>query len=1270
MEPNEVADNCLAGGMVAKVTDGKIPLVLANLSNHHVRIDSGWDFGNIRKVDLLEAAPAETLSPQVPSLPASWQVYSDNPFPSLDDEIRLQVRELLPEHLSQHFFSWCVDLTLEQAWRMCHLLIEFADSFSKGDDDLGHYTGIQHEIILTDNKPIKHPLRRTPIHFQEEEEAHLKLLQDLDVIRPSVSPYCSSPVLVRKKDGGVRWCLDYRDLNTITKKDVFPLPKISECIDRLAGNTLYSCIDLAMGYFQISVKPEHRQYTAFNTRFGLFEHNRMSFGLCNAPATFQRAMNEILRGLLWSNVLCYLDDCIIMAKGFDDMLVHLREVFHRFKIHNLKMKAKKCDFFKREVKFLGWLVDQEGVRPDPAKVKVVQEWPQPTSVKQLQAFLGLANYHRNHIPKYSFIAAPLYELTKKDIKEFRWTADADLAFLTLKEKLVSAPVLGFPMPGKTFVLDTDASDISIGCELSQMDTDEEGKLMEDTAVVIEYNSLSLSAAERRYCVTRRELLAVVKFTQQYRHYLLGRRFVVRTDHNALRWLFGFKEPENQLARWMEQLVQYDMEIVYRRGTAHVNADALSRRPGLYPFCYGYAGHVPLEDLPCMRGAEPCGFCTSKHRDWERFYEDVDYVVPLTARLGDVLAVRSVVLDLEAADCRKITLGEFNAVESIGRYLESLLIGVGCDVGEEDPIGLPFVRYLDPDLDETVAYDHDVDDLDATLPYADGHPVVGGDANELDATLPYADGHPVVEESRKDTAPSRADVSSGTPAPLANDDTPSLDGHIGSPVVADPGAPPREDEASEVDIDSEETEQVMIKWKTSFTVGELRKEQLKDKDLNRLHSWLERDPSPTEISHQGKSLKLLWRKRDLLNLKDGVLYLRVPSLVGDRLAYIVPYQLRDLAMRTCHEALCAGHFGVTRTLALLRMSFYWPSMILDTELFVGSCGSCTRNKKSKRTPRAALSAYHAGYPMERVHIDLVGKLATTTRGNQWILVVVDQFTKFVEAYPLVDADAETIAETLVTRFFSWLGYPLYIHSDQGANFTGKVFSAVCRLVGSVKTRTTAYHPSANGQVERYNRTLVEQIRCYKDSHNIEWDELCPFVTQNLRGTPTDRTGISPNLLMFGRETLGPPGILFGLPEPLSESPDPAYVRKLRDRIQVASDAHREKLGHAIHRWKLGYDTRANPVPYSVGDFVYMVNTKPCVGRGQKKFQPLYAGPFLVIEVKSPSVLKIASYKKEHVVSHDRIIPCHDRDMPLWIKRKRHFLLNPVYTIVSQLFATKT
>ena len=495
----------------------------------------------------------------------------------------------LPEHLVGLLERSKVKLSDSETERVRSLLIQFQDTFSRGSTDLGCFSEIKHCINTGDEPPVKQALRRTPIGFENEEEDNLKLMLETGVITESSSDWASAPVLVRKKDGSVRYCVDYRSLNKKTVKDLFPLPSISQCLDQLSGNMYFSTLDMASGYWQIEVDPKDRHKTAFITKFGLFEHQRMAFGLCNAPATFQRVIQFVLRGLTWTKLLSYLDDVIILGNDFEDHLSNLEMTLTRFRKYNLKLKPKKCSLFQTETLFLGRIVSAGGVAVNPENVRKVRDWPVPKSVKDVERFLGFLNYHREHIRDYASSTQILYKFTGSKAK-FSWGESEQSAFDSLKEILTSAPILAYPNPSDTFVLDTDASEYAIGAVLSQL---QDGKER-----VICYGSYVLSPEQRKYCVTRKELLAVVRFTRQYRHYLLGREFLLRTDHNSLTWLLRFKYLEGQLARWLEELSQFHMTVLHRPGIKHGNADGLSRIPDEYDFCDCYRAGSELSTLPC------------------------------------------------------------------------------------------------------------------------------------------------------------------------------------------------------------------------------------------------------------------------------------------------------------------------------------------------------------------------------------------------------------------------------------------------------------------------------------------------------------------------------------------------------------------------------------------------------------------------------------------------------------------------------------------------
>ena len=361
--------------------------------------------------------------------------------------------------------------------------------------------------------------------------------------------------------------MDYRCLNNVTVKDSYPLPNIEDTFDTLSGANYLCALDLASGYWQVDVHPKDHHKTAFLTREGLWQFKVMQFGLCNAPATFERLMEMILQGLLWKRCLVYIDDIIVYGKTFQETLQNLQLVFQRIRDAGLKLKPKKCELFTREILYLGFRVNGEGAKPDPGKIEAVANWPPPSNVTDVRAFLGFANYHRRFIQDFSQLAKPLQLLTNKG-QSFIWEIDQQRAFQRLKFLLTSCPMLYHPIPDMPFILDTDASAFALGGVLSQE--------VDGVERVVAYASKSLSKSEMNYCTTHRELLAVVRMTEKFRHYLWGRKFCLRTDHASLKWLLNYKDADGMLARWLAKLQAYDFTIEHRPGLQHGNADGLSR----------------------------------------------------------------------------------------------------------------------------------------------------------------------------------------------------------------------------------------------------------------------------------------------------------------------------------------------------------------------------------------------------------------------------------------------------------------------------------------------------------------------------------------------------------------------------------------------------------------------------------------------------------------------------------------------------------------------
>ncbi|GFS75321.1 retrovirus-related Pol polyprotein from transposon 17.6 [Trichonephila clavipes] len=392
-----------------------------------------------------------------------------------------------------------IDLDKKQRCAAGELTTEFQSVFSRTSEDVGRTRLTKHRIDTGEHPPIKQHPRRLPFAKQGEVKNIIKDMKDNDVIEPSSSPWASPIVLVRKKDGSTRFCVDYCRLNDVTKKDSHPLPRIDDTLDTLAGNTWFSTLDLKSGYWQVELHPDDKDKTAFTTGKGLWQFKVMPFGLCNAPATFKRLMETVLGGLSYEAYLVYLDDIIIVGRSFEEHLKNIRHVLQKLKEANLKLSPSKCHLFRREVTYLGHIISAESVRTDPDKISAMKDWNCPTDVHQLRSFLGLCTYYRKFVKNFSTIARPLHKLTKAKQK-FIWTVDCNNAFNKLKDALTSAPVLAYPEIGKQFILDTDASHESIGAVLPQEIDGQER--------VIAFFSKCLSKPERNYCVTRKELLAI------------------------------------------------------------------------------------------------------------------------------------------------------------------------------------------------------------------------------------------------------------------------------------------------------------------------------------------------------------------------------------------------------------------------------------------------------------------------------------------------------------------------------------------------------------------------------------------------------------------------------------------------------------------------------------------------------------------------------------------------------------------------------------------
>ena len=471
----------------------------------------------------------------------------------------------------------------EQVEKAHSLLKEYHDIFSLEKRDMGHTNATKHKIVLKDpdTPPFKECFRRIPPPQLDEVREHLKLMLDAGVIWPSNSPWCNAVVLVRKKDGSLRFCIYFRKLNSLTVKDSHPLPHICETLESLAGAAHYLTFNMNSGFWQVPMDEESKQYTTFTLgSMGLYECESMPFGLCNAPPTFQRLMQNCLGELNLTYCLIHLDDVIVFSDMPEEHLRRMHVVFDRLCEHGLKLKPSKCEVFKLEINYLAHHVSQKGVLPSKKNLESIAQCPPPDTYTKVKSFVGLVGHYRHFIKGFAKIAAPLYDLTSGDNKDKKsehvdLSPEARKAFDRLKAACLQAPILSFPDFSKPFLLETDASRRGQGAVLSQKQAD--GRYHP-----IAYANLVMNETEQRYHSNKQEFLALKwAVTEQFHEYLspYGKNrneFVVRTDNNPLTYIFSSANLDATGQRWVAHLASYNFSLEYQKGKDNTVADFLSR----------------------------------------------------------------------------------------------------------------------------------------------------------------------------------------------------------------------------------------------------------------------------------------------------------------------------------------------------------------------------------------------------------------------------------------------------------------------------------------------------------------------------------------------------------------------------------------------------------------------------------------------------------------------------------------------------------------------
>ena len=957
-------------------------------------------------------------------------------------------RDLLLEYVGQP------DLPESERTKLIELIQNHHELFALEEGERGQTDLVEMEIDTGDSHPIKQPARRMPFAVRREVARQVQKMQESGIVVPSNSPWSSPVVMVRKKDGTHRFCVDYRRLNATTKADQFPIPRTDDLLDQLGKSKYFSTLDLASGYWQIPVHPDSQAKTAFTTPSGLYEFKVMPFGLTNAPAVFQRLMQRVLMGLNPPEgpdmVTVYIDDILVFSRTLDEHLQHLQSVLQRLKQAGLKLNPQKCHFITQEVEYLGHIITPDGLKTNPRLVEAVVNFPTPKSVQQVRQFLGLSSFYRRFIPNFAKIAQPLHTLTRKSV-QFVWDSDCQTAFDHLKQKLTQAPILSYPSFDHPYILETDASIQGLGAILSQ---EQDGRIHP-----VAYASRSLSPQERNYGITELETLAVVWAISHFKSYLYGNSVTVYTDHSAIKAILETPSPTGKHARWWTKVYGSgvnQVHIVHRSGKANTNADALSRNP-----------------LP--QGPD--------------------------------------------------------ALETI------------C----EGEIQVAAIRSTD-------------------------------DANPDISTL-----------------------LSSNPA----------------------------------------TETESIPFSTH---------QRKDSELTPLILFIEEKKLPDDAN----LAKKIAAQATQFAIVDRVLYFLDPRR-NHKKRVVVPKHLQEQLIQEHHRGNMGGHFAANKLYRMLASHWWWEGMYSDVYKKVKSCPECAIVSGGGRKHKPPLHPIPVQRPFQIIGVDIM-ELPKTRRGNRYVVVFQDFFSKWPMVYPVPDQKAERLVKLLAEEVIPFCGVPEALLSDRGANLLSHLMTDVCEMLGIHKLNTTSYHPQCDGMVERFNRTLKSALRKHAVKFGNQWDTYLPGIVYAYRNSPHDSTGEKPSFLLFGFDCRSPSEAALMEPEVLQPTDVSDYREQLVLSLTSARDLATQSIRKAQNQYKSQYDKKSTKRTYQVGDWVLVKFPAEESGKNRKLSQPWH-GPYRVLSCPDPDIVVSKVYFPDdgQIQVHQlRVTPC-PVSFPsgyYWYGRKKH------------------
>jgi hypothetical protein len=938
---------------------------------------------------------------------------------------------------------------------------------------------------------------------------------DEGVLVESNSPWAAPCFFVPKPHGGLRFVVDYRVLNSWTVRCHWPLPNIEDLLMRLNGAKLHSVFDAHTGFHQQPMAAESQTLTSFITSFGQFMYRRLPMGLANAPSLFMRSMTDFIKGL--KNIIAFVDDVDVYngaeteseVELHENHLVLLEAFFQKCLDKSLKLNGKKGKIAAQEIHHLGHRLNRHGLYPSLDKVEAVKSFHTPTNVTHVKQFLGIVNYYRQWIKNCAELQLPLNRLTAKDVP-FEWSEDCDTAFQRLKDALAQECVRHWPDPSLPYHLETDCSDYALGSVLSQY------KAPDTVGKVLGYYSRSLTAAELNYAVFEKECLSIVASITHFHTYLACLvLFYVHTDHKSLATILKWKNPNRRISRWISTMSEYSFETRYRSGPSNANADALSRLSSS-------TVTIPDEDMPntiiCRDGL----WRSEGKYDRQALGDKVMAFIGALSRRG-------------VGNAGAVPRRNRSPVRVRNRRFQRTTVTHQMPNQTTDTPTEPSPTLPNHPIESTIPTTT-APNPQTLLDADDIFQLYGLIYTDNDTLINYKIIDVVFDQRLQEYAVHRMN---------ADESAPDEDVWL-----------PYEEVRRHISGTTYPTRQVLDHM-THFC-----DEQFRNAVLEELPSlFAEKVLDRSDVVQLPDEYNQLHYYRKFYSKRNSTIYYQLIIPVQDQISRA--HLLRSALLRAHHDE--SGHFGVQKTYRTLRQTVFWKGMIDDVASYIKSCDLCESKGKSSDWHKVPILRHPLVVrPFQRVSVDLTGPFPKSNCGHQYIVMMVDHFTKWIIAVPIVSKDASAVADAIIEHLFLVYGPAEVLLADNGTEITANaVNSYIFQKLGSHLTNTSGYHPESNGQVERANQTLKNAIAKYLDSkeNHAAWDRYIQVIVHAANISPSETTGYSPYFLLFGREC---------------RRPIHAVLPDISDQHTKLSKKGHDYLDHLVHTLRTAYTEAAHNI----------------------------------------------------------------------------------------------